>query len=126
MIKRGGIKYTIAVLVVAVTASSCGASASSNGAKACGLVNKGLSIYAKNHSNSQQALNLIREALPFAAIAAGTDGSWQPLEATLSETNRVPLSNLVSALSQECQGGGGNPNGGGVFVQATIPSGNGG
>ena len=123
---RGGIKYVVAALVIAATASSCGASAASNGTMACSYVNKGLSIYSKNHANTQQALNVIREALPFAAIAAGTDGSWQPLEATLSETNRVPLSDLISALSQECQGGGGNPNNGGVFEQATIPSGNGG
>ena len=126
ILARGGKRYAIVALLIAVTATSCGASAASNGTKACNFVNQGLAIYAKNHANTQQALDEIRQALPFAAIAAGTDGSWQPLEATLSETNRVPLNDLVSALSQECQGGGGNPNNGGVFEQATIPPGNGG
>ncbi|MDA8197269.1 MAG: hypothetical protein M0019_08720 [Actinomycetota bacterium] len=126
MAAKPRVKFAITALAIAFTASSCGASAASNGTKACGYVNRGLSIYAKNHANASQALNEIRQALPYAAIAAGTDGSWQPLEATLSETNRVPLSDLTSALSQECQGGGGNPNNGGVFEQATIPPGNGG
>ena len=51
---------------------------------------------------SLQALGDVRRALPLAAIAAGEDTSWQALEATLSETNRVPLPRLVRALTAQC------------------------
>jgi hypothetical protein len=51
----------------------------------------------------ETALVEIRAALPFAAIAAGEDTSWQALEATLSESNRIPVSFLVHALSLQCQ-----------------------
>jgi hypothetical protein len=54
------------------------------------------------------ALDDVRAALPFAAEAAGDDTTWQALDATLSESNRVPLRYLLPALSSQCSGGGGN------------------
>ena len=55
-----------------------------------------------------EALDQVRLALPLAALAAGEDTSWQALEATLSESSRVPLSNLVTALSAQCSSPGGD------------------
>ncbi len=48
------------------------------------------------------ALDDVRAALPLAALAAGDDTSWQALDATLSESNRVPLRYLLHALSDQC------------------------
>ena len=50
----------------------------------------------------RQALIQLSDALPLAAIAAGEDTEWQALDATLSETSRVPERNLVHALSAQC------------------------
>jgi len=51
------------------------------------------------------ALDQIRAALPLAAVAAGEDTTWQALDATLSESNRVPLRYLMPALSAQCASG---------------------
>ena len=53
-----------------------------------------------------EALDQVRAALPFAAEAAGADTTWQPLDATLSESNRVPLRYLLPALAAQCAGTG--------------------
>lgn len=109
---------------LAVATSACGASATANGTKACELVRQSLAISAGDPSPStqQRALELLRRALPLAAIAAGSNGNWQPLEATLSESNRVPIDHLRSALAAECAPGNeGNVFGGGSFTQASIP-----
>jgi len=51
-----------------------------------------------------EALEQVRTALPFAAEAAGDDTSWQALDATLSESNRVPVHFLLPALAAQCAG----------------------
>ena len=115
---------SFALAGLAVATSACGASATANGTKACELVRQSLVISAGNPSPSdqQKALELLRRALPLAAIAAGANGNWQPLEATLSESNRVPIDHLRSALTAECAPGNeGNVFGGGSFTQASIP-----
>lgn len=53
-------------------------------------------------SESARALGALRSALQPAALAASNDGQWQALEATLSESSRVPESYLVTALSAQC------------------------
>lgn len=80
--------------------------------QACADVEKG--IQAENQASaagparasllSTEALTQIRAAVPFAAEAAGDDTTWQALEATLSESNRVPLHYLLPALSAQCAG----------------------
>ena len=45
----------------------------------------------------------MRQALPIAAQAAYRDGQWQALMTTVSESNRVPETTLVTALQQQCQ-----------------------
>jgi hypothetical protein len=80
--------------------------------KACTHVESGLTAAHKSASVDlaqaaaleATALQQIRAALPFAAEAAGEDTTWQALEATLSESNRVPLHYLLPALSAQCAG----------------------
>ena len=49
-----------------------------------------------------EALDQVRAALPLAAEAAGDDTTWQPLVATLSESNRVQLNYLLPTLASQC------------------------
>lgn len=96
--------------------TGCGAPASTDGMQACVKVESSLHLYSQATAAARsgrtaiaardrtRALTALRFALPLASIAAGTDGSWQPLEATLSESNRVAESHLVTALSAECAG----------------------
>ncbi len=56
---------------------------------------------------ASDALDQVRAALPLAAEAAGEDTTWQPLVATLSESNRVPLRFLLPALAAQCAGASG-------------------
>ena len=51
-----------------------------------------------------EAIDQVRAALPLAATAAAEDTTWQALDATLSESNRVPLEYLLPALSAQCAG----------------------
>lgn len=51
-----------------------------------------------------EALDQIRAAVPLAAEAAGEDTTWQALEATLSESSRVPLHYLLPTLAAQCAG----------------------
>jgi hypothetical protein len=95
----------------AASAAGCGASAASLGHQACEEVGRSLSIYARSTKTDntalaardrQRALSLLRAALQPAAIAGSDDGDWQALMTTLSESNRVPESKLVAALSAQC------------------------
>lgn len=100
----------IVLALLPLVLTSCAPKSSSYAQEACKLVNK--SLYTYRLSEQRQgpvaaqdrisALALLRQALPLAALAASTNGAWQALQATLSETNRVPEAHLVSALSQQC------------------------
>jgi len=79
--------------------------------QACAHVDRSLSLYqastttsssASAQADSAAALQQLRDALPLAATAAGEDAQWQAFMTTLSETSRVPESDLVTALSQQC------------------------
>ena len=48
------------------------------------------------------ALAELRTALRPAALAGSSDGKWQALMATLSESSRVPEGLLTSALQAQC------------------------
>lgn len=109
------------ILLVVILLSSCGTSANSNGDQACVLVRQAESMLKSTPPKTQSALNVLRQALPLASIAAGTNGGWQPLEATLSETNRVAATTLLPALQTECSlSNQGNPNAPGSFQQANL------
>lgn len=79
--------------------------------EACRHVDSSLAIYrsaqsAPNPAESAReyakALQQLRIALPIAASAAGQAEQWQALMATLSESTRVPESELVNALQAQC------------------------
>jgi N-formylglutamate amidohydrolase len=84
--------------------------------QACVHVERGLTAEHKAATASlaqaarleTDALDQMRAALPLAAAAANANTTWQPLEATLSESNRVPLRYLLPALAAQCAGSGNN------------------
>ncbi len=111
--KRLAQKLLMAVFLplCALTLSTCGRSAEQYATQACTFVNQSISIYKQAAQDpsakgfvkkEKEALALLRKALPLAALAAGTNGVWQALQATLSESNRVPESHLIDALSRQC------------------------
>ena len=50
----------------------------------------------------EQAQDQLQIASPLAAEAAGQEPQWQALMATLAENSRLPESNLVNALQDQC------------------------
>lgn len=49
-----------------------------------------------------RAMSSLLSATPSAAAATSMDGSWNPLMTTINEAERVPLQNLVPALTRLC------------------------
>lgn len=92
--------------------TACGPSSSSYATQACHDVVSGLralheyqsaSTPTAAHAALARSIHDLRNALPLAALAAGSNGEYQALQATLSESNRVPLSHLQSALDAQCK-----------------------
>lgn len=109
-ISRVGVVIVI-LLLGGTVLTACGSSASANARQACQYVNESISQYkiASSQTNpaveaidQKKAMALLGSALPMAAIAAGSNGVYQALQATLSEVTRVPEKLLVNALSSEC------------------------
>lgn len=80
--------------------------------QACTYVQSSISLYNAASKNKDpkaanvqyaNALQDLRKAEPLASIAAGEDTQWQALQATLSESSRVPEKNLIYSLTQQCQ-----------------------
>jgi len=79
--------------------------------QACVHVNRSLVLYEHSRTedgahataDANAAMNQLREGLPDAATAAGEDGQFQGLMTTLAESARIPESNLVNALQDQCQ-----------------------
>jgi hypothetical protein len=63
---------------------------------------KGLSSTAVS-SLQAQAMSELLKGSPAAAAATSSDGSWNALMTTISEAQRVPLHDLVPALTRLCQ-----------------------
>ena len=89
--------FALLLFISGVFLSSCGASAGANAKKACGIVNNSLATYrtatteanpAQSAQDKAKALTMLRNALPLAAIASGSNLEYQALKATLSESNR--------------------------------------
>jgi hypothetical protein len=114
-------RLATAVLLTAIGGallSACGSNqTSSQGKQACADVTKSISLYnqslhaanpAAAKTLAKQATTELRLALPLAAAADANDGTWQPLEATLSESNRfgsgasLNEGELTTALSAQC------------------------
>lgn len=102
----------VTALLAGATLSGCGsASAGTLATQACTKVERSIRLFdhaadartpTRAAADRRAALVDLRAALPLAAIAAGEDGTFQGLEATLSESNRVPEFRLVHALSAQC------------------------
>ena len=104
----------LAVLALAgVSLSACGTGgAVSQAREACVKVDAALALYAKSREPSlrasarpaleARAMATLLAATPAAAAATSADGSWNPLMTTIGEAQRVPLGNLVPALTRLC------------------------
>ncbi len=104
----------LAVLIASVVLSACGTGAAVSQARvACKLVERAIHLQAKSNNvglstsvrNSLRAnaMSELLKATPAAAAATSADGSWNPLMTTINEAERVPLAQLVPALTRLCQ-----------------------
>ncbi len=91
--------------------SACGNSGTTLAKQACSHIDRSIRLLEQSDHQpdgtqaaqlAQQAYKQLRTALPIAAEAAYQDGQWQALMTTVSESNRVPESTLVDALSAQC------------------------
>jgi hypothetical protein len=91
--------------------SACGNSGATLAKQACTHIDRSIDLLEESGHQSDhdqaaqdaaQAYSQLRAALPIAAQAAFQDGQWQALMTTVSESNRVPESTLVSALKAQC------------------------
>ncbi len=117
---------TVVVIGLGATLSACSNSGASLARQACGHIDRSLTLLARsNHETDvttaaqlrQEAYRQLRQALPIAAEAAYNDGQWQALMTTVSESNRVPETTLVDALTVQCQQADSSP-----FGQPPPPS----
>jgi outer membrane PBP1 activator LpoA protein len=101
-----------AIVVLSSVVTSCATQDGDALAKqACGYVNTSINLYKSSlsHKSPQEKTHLQDEAydqlelgLQPASLAAGDDGQWQGLMATIGESSRVPEGLLVNALQQQC------------------------
>jgi hypothetical protein len=79
--------------------------------QACHHVNVSLALYRESLHTADatraaddrtEAEEQLQTASPLAAEAAGQAPQWQALMATLAENSRLPESDLVDALQQQC------------------------
>jgi hypothetical protein len=79
--------------------------------QACLDVQRSISLYnqsthattaAEHAVLATKAQSALRQALQPAALAGGGGGPWEALAMTLSESNRVNESRLITALSAQC------------------------
>jgi len=105
------ISFALAAVLGGSVAGCANFDATSLVRQACTHVDRSLTLYrSAGHATSAQAqatlvaaaLAELRAALPLAATAAGQSAQWQALTTTLSESSRVPESDLVNALQQQC------------------------
>jgi len=90
--------------------SACSSQSAGLARQACAQVDASLRLYGRaQHATGAAQVRLLqranvdlREALPNAALAASSDTDFQALAATLSESSRVPESDLTGALRAQC------------------------
>ena len=111
---RRGLLFAVGLTLGAVSLSACGTGASVTDARtACGFITKAIALEHRSlqpglskttqTALSNAALSELLHATPYAAAATSADGSWNPLQTTLEEANRVPLRFEVPALTRLCQ-----------------------
>lgn len=91
--------------------AACSHSGGTLARAACVHIDRSISLYkrASVTPDRVQAYDLgrgayieLRDALPIAAEAAGQNPEWQALMTTVSESNQLPESDLITALSAQC------------------------
>jgi hypothetical protein len=95
---------------IAMSACSSGGGSDALGHQACVDVSHSIATYeqaahetaAAAAATRNRALNQLRNAVRPAALASSSDTDWQALTATLSESERVPENQLISALQAQC------------------------
>ncbi len=104
----------VTLAVAALALSGCGVGgAVADARRSCVHVKAALALQtqsaAKGLTTSQRqalqtrALTELLKATPLAAAATSADGTWNPLQTTLQEANRVPLQYEAPALTRLCQ-----------------------
>jgi hypothetical protein len=102
------------LLAAGVLLSACGTgSAVAEARTSCGYVHKALVLQARSEAKGisaarsnalqGQAMSELLKGTSSAAAATSSDGSWNPLMTTIGEAERVPLQDLVPALTRLCQ-----------------------
>ncbi len=113
---RGKIGSLIAAGVVTMglglLLTGCGNNGTALAKQACTHVDLSLSLLRESDGQvghpdaarlKERAYVQLLAALPIAAQAASRDGQWQALMTTISESNRVPETTLVDALTAQCK-----------------------
>jgi hypothetical protein len=79
--------------------------------QACRHVDRSLALYQASlrapnatvaGAKQNEAMDELRDAMPIAATAAGEAGQFQGLMSTLAESDHLPESLLVHALTEQC------------------------
>jgi hypothetical protein len=107
-------RAVIALLLTGVILSSCGVGAAVSDARtSCKYVHKALELQMESErpglSTRQQntlrndAEGELLKGTQSAANATSIDGSWNALQTTINEAERVPLPDLVASLTRICQ-----------------------
>ncbi len=104
----------IPLLAAGLALSSCGTGGAVTEARAsCVFVARALHLQARSEapgvttgqraSLQAKAMSELLKGTQAAANATSIDGSWNPLQTTISEAERVPLHDLVPALTRLCK-----------------------
>ncbi|MFZ1062015.1 MAG: hypothetical protein WAN30_00905 [Acidimicrobiales bacterium] len=100
--------------IAGVLLSSCGVGAAvSDARQSCRYVHRAIAIERRSdepglsavkHSHLQaQALAELLRGTQSAADATSQDGSWNALQTTINEAERVPLPDVIASLTRICQ-----------------------
>ncbi len=111
---KRSLKIAIALLFTGVILSSCGVGGAVADARtSCTYVHKALALQKQSgrpglSTNQQNTLKNDAEGellkgTQSAANATSIDGSWNALQTTINEAERVPLQDLVASLTRICQ-----------------------
>jgi hypothetical protein len=121
----------VGLLAVAGLAGGCGSGdAKGLALQACSHVDRSVTLYERSltetgpaqSADQDQALAELNDAQGPAAQAAGEDPQWEGLVTTISNSSRVPESDLVGALKAQCQAAESGQQGGGPANDPTGPN----
>ncbi|MHB1210237.1 MAG: hypothetical protein ACYC1I_11115 [Acidimicrobiales bacterium] len=104
----------VALLAAGLTLSSCGTGGAVAQARiSCGFVERALHLQSQSdvpgitalqrEKLRADAMSELLKGTQSAANATSLDGSWNPLQTTINEAERVPLHDLIPALTRLCK-----------------------